>query len=68
MEQTCLVNPTVMIALQHRGAVFAGIKGDAIQFYIKKGSVLDNEDNLRLVREYMKEQYSYTLKVAIREI
>lgn len=67
-EQVSLVDPTIMIGIKRRGGIFAGIKGDAIRFYIKRGSVLDNEENLRILREYMKNKYSYVLKVVIRDM
>ena len=66
MNQNCLVGLYWMLGIQKRGGTFAGVKGDSIYFYIERGSVLENEENLRTLREFMKNQYSYTLKVAFK--
>jgi len=66
MNQTCMLSTYWMLAIQRRGGEFAGVKGDAIYFYIKRGSELDDEENLRTLREFLKNYYSYTLKVAFR--
>lgn len=64
MHQTCLVDPVWMIGLAKRGGTLYKVEGDSLFMYVKRGSTLDNEDNLRTTREFLKSQYSYTLKIA----
>lgn len=66
--ETCRVGGYWMLGIQKRGGIFAGVKRDCINFYIIKGSQLDNEENLKILREFLKSRYSYTLKIAYKQL
>jgi len=66
--ETCKVGRYWLLGAQRRGGILAGVNGEYINFYIIKGSQLDNEENLKIFREFLKNRYSYTLKIAYKQL
>ena len=63
MPNKCRVGIYWILGLENRGCRLMEVDGAKIKFVIFKGSVMDNDANKRLVRDFLKNQYGYEMMV-----